>query len=491
MRRFLKGVVGVPADLARATASGWDRFAFAPSDPTPLGLIRVVVGALLFWSLLIYGLDLFGYLGRLGWANLEVVQQFRREEAMHRGAAPTAWSFWFYVPDALLRPAWGLCLGVLALFTLGLFSRVTAVLAWGIAASTAVRAPISIHGFDDIVSTWALYLAVSGASGQAVSLDRYLARFRRNRLEVAARRPDGRWTAPSGVPAATTSANIGLRLIQCHLVVIYAMSGLSKLRNDGWWAGTATWGTLASGEFRSFDLTWLAGYPTLINLMTHGALLLEVAYPVLIWSRPLRPTLIAAAVALHAGIGLTLGLVEFGLAMVAGNLAFASGPWLRSLVAGRDQPAGRILYDGACPKCRASMALITAGDPDRVVEPVDLTAVDVASIHPSLTREACLESMHLVRADGRVLRGYDAVMTLLAWTPLFWPFALVRFVPGAGPVGRRVYARIAASRPRDAPCTDEVCGIRTPTAVATRPATSTPAPAQPPRPAAPGKSRRR
>ena len=44
--------------------------------------------------------------------------------------------------------------------------------------------------------------------------------------------------------------------------------------------------------------------------------------------------------------------------MIAANLAFVSGPWLRSLVAGRDvdQPAGRVLYDGACPRCRASMA---------------------------------------------------------------------------------------------------------------------------------------
>jgi len=458
VRRFLSGIVTVPAGLAQATASGWSRFVFTPADPTSLGLIRVLVGALLFWSLLIYGLDLTGYLGRLGWANLEVVQMFRLERS------PSSWSFWFFVPDAFLRPAWVVCLVVLALFTLGLFSWVTAVLAWGIAVSTAIRSPISVYGFDDIITTWALYLAVSGASGQAVSLDRSIARFRRNRQVVAQRRQDGRWTAPSGLPSPSIAANIGLRLIQCHLVVIYAISGLSKFQGQAWWNGTAIWGTLAAGEFRLFDLTWLAAYPWLINALTHAALLLETAYPVMIWVRPLRPFWVAAVLLMHAAIGLTLGLFEFSLAMAAGNVAFASGPWLRSLVAGRDQPSGKILYDGACPKCRASMAILSAGDPDHVFDPVDLTNVDVASVHPTLTKEACMESMHLIRTDGRVLKGYDAVMTVLSWTPLFWPMSLVRHVPGVALIGRPVYDRIASSRSRDTPCTDDVCGIKPPTA---------------------------
>jgi predicted DCC family thiol-disulfide oxidoreductase YuxK len=185
---------------------------------------------------------------------------------------------------------------------------------------------------------------------------------------------------------------------------------------------------------------------------------------VLVWVRPIRPLVMTAIFLMHIGIGLTLGLTEFSLAMIAGNLAFCDARWLRSLVAGREprMPAGRVLYDGACPRCRASMALLTAGDPDRVIEPVDLTAVDVTKVHPSLTKEACLRAMHLVRADGKVLSGYDAVMTILAWTPLTWPFSLVRHVPGVSPIGRRVYQAIADSRPRDAICNDEVCGLHPP-----------------------------
>jgi predicted DCC family thiol-disulfide oxidoreductase YuxK len=106
--------------------------------------------------------------------------------------------------------------------------------------------------------------------------------------------------------------------------------------------------------------------------------------------------------------------------------------------------------------------LITAADPDRVIEPIDLTAVDVSTIHPSLTKDICMKSMQLVRSDGRVVAGYDAVMTLLAWLPGSKLFAMVRFVPGVSVVGRRVYNWIASTRPRDVLCTDEVCGIHPP-----------------------------
>jgi predicted DCC family thiol-disulfide oxidoreductase YuxK len=464
LRRLLNGFFAYPVELAGATARGWNQFVFQAADPTPLGLIRVCVGALLTWSLFVYGLDLFGFFGSNGWMNLEIVQAFRHDPSPNRfwESSNLSWSFWLYVPDSLLRPVWALCLTLTLAFTLGLWSRTTAVLSWMIAVSIARRAPISLYGFDDVLSTWLLYLAFTGASGQAVSVDRFLARWKQNRLDLAIRRKDGRWTPPSGVPRPTIAANIGLRLIQCHLAFIYGMSGLSKFRDVAWWDGTAIWGSLASTEFRLFDLTWLAAYPIVLNLMTHAALFLEVGYPVLIWVKPLRPLILVGVAAMHLGIALTLGLFEFALAMLAANLAFVSGPWLRSLVTGLEQPSGKVLYDGACPRCRASMAFITAGDPDRIIEPIDLTAVDVSTIHPSLNRDACMRSMHLVRRNGKVEEGYDAVMRLLAWIPFSKSVALVRFVPGVSLVGRRVYNWIASTRPRDVLCTDEVCGIHPP-----------------------------
>jgi predicted DCC family thiol-disulfide oxidoreductase YuxK len=456
VRRLVNELGAYLAVLWRTSAGGWNRFFFTPADPTALGLIRVMVGLLLFWNLAVYGFDLHGFLGTEGWADPATVRLFQSERT------PYAWSFWLLVPDALLRPVWGVCLVVLALYTLGLFSRWTAVLAWVIVVSTVRRSPVTVFGFDQIVSSLALYLAATGASGQAVSLDRFITRVRLARALTVRRRGDGRWVVPPGVPAATVSANLALRLIQLHLVLIYAMAGLAKLQGQAWWSGMAIWGTLASGEFSLLDFTWLASWPYVLNVLTHAALALELCYGVLVWVPVLRPLVIAAAAALHVGIALSApGLIEFGLAMLAANLAFVSGPWLRSLVTGRDagQPALRVLYDGACPYCRKSMALFTAADPDHVIEPVDLTAVNVATIHPSLTREACLKAMHVVRRDGRVAAGFDAVALLARALPLFWPLGLIAFVPGVASLGRLIYQRVADARPRDVPCTDEVCSL--------------------------------
>jgi predicted DCC family thiol-disulfide oxidoreductase YuxK len=373
------------------------------------------------------------------------------------------------VPDAWLRFAWLLCLAILVLFTLGLFSRLTAVLSWIIVVSTVRRVPVALFGFDQILSTLLLYLAVSFASGQAVSLDRFIRRWRQARAAARSAkspgRPEGRMVSPiePGMPRATISANLGLRLIQLHLVFIYAMAGLAKLQGPSWWNGMALWGTMTAGEFVTRDFTAMADWPILLNVLTHGSLALELLYPILIWNRLARPLLLAGIILLHLGIAwVAPGLTEFGLAMIVANFGFVPGRWLRSLVTGSQQPALRVLFDGACPRCRASMALLTAADPDQSIEPIDLTAVDVSTVSPGLTRAACMESMHAVDQAGKVTAGFDACRALATWLPLFWPLAVVGWLPGVAWVGRRGYNYLAATRPRDVPCTDEVCGLHAP-----------------------------
>jgi hypothetical protein len=283
--------------------------------------MRVAVGLLALWSLLVFGFDLNDYFGSHGWAAPDMIRSMER---------PLAWSFWFLVGDDWLWPVWLLCLAVLVLYTLGISSRVSATLSWVIFVSTTRRVPIALFGFDQILSTLMFYLAVAGASGQAVSLDRFWRRWRQaraaasNRAPIVARKA-GR-TVKLDVPARpvpTISANVALRLIQLHLVVIYATAGLAKLQGPSWWNGTALWRTMAAGEFAGWDLTPLAASPWVINALTHLSLAIELLYPFLIWIGILRPLLLAGVVALHLGIALVSpGLTEFAFAMIAANLAF-------------------------------------------------------------------------------------------------------------------------------------------------------------------------
>ena len=71
MHRLLNHLSAYLRDLYRSSLRAWAGFLFTPSDPTPLGLIRVVVGALLFWDVAILGLDLRDFLGSEGWIGPE------------------------------------------------------------------------------------------------------------------------------------------------------------------------------------------------------------------------------------------------------------------------------------------------------------------------------------------------------------------------------------------------------------------------------------
>jgi len=99
-----------------------------------------------------------------------------------------------------------------------------------------------------------------------------------------------------------------------------------------WWNGEAIWGAIANSEYQTIDLTGLAAYPLLINLITHLALAWEASYFILVWPKWSKPFVIFFAVILHLGIGLAMGMVEFGLIMITANLAFVPPSFVKTVL---------------------------------------------------------------------------------------------------------------------------------------------------------------
>ena len=264
MRRAWNALSRYVVNLVGSTVRGWNAFFFTPADPTALGVIRLCVGALSVWSVLNLALDLHDTVGADSWANADLIRYYFTT----RGKA-AVWSFWFWVPDRMLWPVWAIYLTLAVLFTIGLYTRITAVLLWLAVIGTLQRSPVTIFGFDAVMSTLLFYLVVFGAGGQAVSIDRLLARRR-------SKKP--------GPPLPTVSANLSLRMIQLHLCLIYASSGLAKLQGPAWWDGSALEYILITPEYRVFDLTWLLYYQSFLHICTHFVLFLEIIYPVLVWA---------------------------------------------------------------------------------------------------------------------------------------------------------------------------------------------------------------
>ncbi len=310
MRRLLSQALSEIAGSARAAAEAWNDFWFTPADPTLLGLIRILTGLMLLYTHAVWGLVLERFFGAKSWLSPELVRALQEGQYIY--------SFWWIVPDdpAATWLTYGLSMLVLAMFTVGLWTRLTSILSLAVVISFAHRAQEAMFGLDQINAMLTLYLAI-GPSGRAFSIDRLLA----VRRAGGANRP----------PAPSVGANLAIRLINVHMCVIYLFAGVSKLQGESWWTGEAMWRAFANLEYQTADMTWMAWHPWLINLFTHVCILWEVSFCFLVWRPRLRPVMLLGAVVLHAGIGACLGMWTFALIMLVGCMSFLPASAVREL----------------------------------------------------------------------------------------------------------------------------------------------------------------
>ncbi|HLJ97451.1 MAG TPA: hypothetical protein VKU02_30105 [Gemmataceae bacterium] len=357
--------------LGNRMIRAWDRFWFTPGDPTILGLIRICCGLVVLYVHLAYSYDLQTFFGKDAWLSLEQINESRKhvpwvgpptgweplspipasnpqEQAfidrwtVHPSQVMAygqpLWSIYYHVTD----PTWmwvvhGTILTIMLLFTIGFCTRVVSVLTWLGLLCYIQRAPTSLFGMDTIMIVVVLYLMI-GPSGAALSVDRLLACRRATRYALREHLPPPEFLHPP----FSISANVALRLLQIHVCIIYAASGLSKLQGPAWWSGVAVWGTMANYEFSPMPyriymefLRFLSQHRWLWELvMTGGSyftLVFEIGFAFLVWNRRLCWTMLVAAVLLHTGIAIFMGLVTFSLMMLTLVLAFVPSATVRDV----------------------------------------------------------------------------------------------------------------------------------------------------------------
>ena len=273
--------------------TAWTTFWFTPSDPTLLGVLRILTGTLLTWSSVIWLYDQEGFFGQNAWQSAGNVWRLNDQ--------PWHWSWYFaaQTPTATWLLAVLSFLAAISL-SVGFFTRTAACIAFAGYVSAVNRAPLNTFGFDDALGIMLLPMII-GNAGARFSIDSLFKKVR---------------------PVPNIETTIAMRLIQVHLCILYFFSGCGKLLGASWWEGTALWGAVANIQYRTIDLTFLAWHPLLVNALTLGALFWEISYAALIWPRLTRPLFLLTAVFVHLGIGLTMGMLEFGIAMLIANMAF-------------------------------------------------------------------------------------------------------------------------------------------------------------------------
>jgi len=302
----------IPIRFGRA----WTAFWFTPSDPVVLSLLRVLVGVVALWWYLSFLPDLQQWFGPEGILSLKMSQSLREN------AGGTAISLLDFVHSS--SQLWLVdILGIVAIFMMlcGILTRLSTIAALIFVLSFIHRAPMLTRYVDGILPMLMFYLCL-GPAGACFSVDACL-RGRRQDVSMS--------SSPSTM--FSSAATVAIRVIQVHLVLVYAAMAIAQLQGDKWWQGTAVWWLMARPESRLVDLTGLSSmgiaFEYLVNLWTYAIVLYELCFAVFIWNPLARPILLLVGVFVWGGLALIGGSVSFCLLMLAATLAFLQPESLR------------------------------------------------------------------------------------------------------------------------------------------------------------------
>jgi hypothetical protein len=374
----------------------WARFWFSPADPIGLHAVRVLTGLLLLAWLLPLAGQADGLFGLYGWFDRQAYAEAAR--LLNEPLRPMGWSLAYLAgstAQTLTALYWG-SIAVLALFTLGVWTRVTGVLTWVIVISFTVNPAIE-YDADAYLALFALYLMVGYLFLGLGRRDRSLGR----RLLG----PTGTLLLGRGPDRARPSvaANLALRLLQVHFAILIVTSGLHKLQFGEWWAGLALWYPLhPAGQTTLKQVRELAadarGEFALLSIGAYAMLLWQLAFPFFAWRRPrpaagdaadgflrkslravLSPRTLLLGGGLIGGLGAALlyKLPLVGPALFIGCLSYLSlGEWRRVLaLVGRVPGLGRLAARPAVPAVPAVPAEGPGAAARPVVEPAALVTV--------------------------------------------------------------------------------------------------------------------
>jgi len=207
--------------------------------------------------------------------------------------------------ERVLSAAWGCLLVAGCGLVVGLACRFSAILAWFLQLCTAKSGGFASYGVDNFMTIGLFYLMLSPLPDR-YSLDWRLRKWRSRNPQLL-----GFWR----------------RVLQFHLCVIYFFSGLTKCLGGGWWDGSNVWRALIRPPFNIIDPEILIRWRYLFPVAGIFICLLEIGYPFFIWNSKTRKIWLIFICAMHAGIGLAMGMYLFALVMIILNVA-AFGPGL-------------------------------------------------------------------------------------------------------------------------------------------------------------------
>lgn len=260
----------------------WNRFWFEADGRAQVKVFRVAFALLLFACYAIRSLDLELFFGAHGIMPSDILPDIMPMEYRFSLFRIFTDSVTLWIGNVVLLA------GLLALAA-GFHSRVAALIVWALHLSFVHRNMSVAYGVDTISCFFLFYLL--------------FADYRDDR------------NFKSGDIRAILGS-MSFRFCQIQVCIIYAFSGLKKLKGFTWWNGDAIWNSLAGPQLARWDFSWLAHFPYTLAGVAYLTLAWEIYFPALIWIKPLRIPMLLVGVILHLGIAIGLNLTFFASLMV-------------------------------------------------------------------------------------------------------------------------------------------------------------------------------
>jgi Vitamin K-dependent gamma-carboxylase len=212
--------------------------------------------------------------------------------------------------ETVLSIAWACLLTMGLLLLLGLFCRPAAIIAWFLHLCAAESGGLFAYGADNFMTTALFYLMLSPLPDR-YSFDQWIVKTKPRNPQLL-----GFWR----------------RVLQINLCFIYFIGGLAKFLGNGWWDGSNLWRSLIRPPFNLVSPEILVRFKYALPALGILICLLEVSYPIFIWIKKTRFAWLISILAMHAAIGLMMGLYLFALVMIVMNVAAFGVPSMKGKV---------------------------------------------------------------------------------------------------------------------------------------------------------------
>jgi hypothetical protein len=312
-------------------AEAWTGFWLAPTNPTPLHVVRIAAGLLFLAWLLPLASGYASLFGVDGWFDKAAYIEAHEKNL---AAYPIGWSLIFPLTEAFGEGSFvtdtffAVSIAVLILFTLGIATRLTAPLTWLVVVSHTANPALHYDG-DDVFIVLAFYLMIGYV---LLGLQTWKLSF----LELIFGSSDTMLSPLRRADRVSHGAALALRLLQVHFALIVFVGAMHKLQFGTWWSGVALWYRMYPPQELSHEklrdmkaMAWTSlGF---ISLAAYMVLAWQLAFPLFAFRRAWRPLLIGGAALGWLSSLLLTGVPYFGplyLTFCLGYVSADEWAWL-------------------------------------------------------------------------------------------------------------------------------------------------------------------